>query len=594
MRTAILALLVSLLIPGIYGCGDNGTTPNEDIKTTPFKYSFEHIGVPFRNVWAFSPTRALILTGNRGLVEWRGTVDVHNTYLAPTGLDMTPLSIWASGTSNVFVTGTDADWSRGIIIHYDGNRWRELSHQFANNVGVVFGSSSSNVYLTANNGSTLARYNGSGWTEIYSPSTQVRGGWTSGPNDIWLQGSLNQVHHYDGTSWTETTVGPIDNWHGIWGSGSDDVYMINIYDIYHYDGTGWSRVLDGITQWLSRIDGSGPDNVYVTTTDNIILHYNGTTWGTQLIGSLAGSTPGSSGRAPMGWSGLSVLSGTHVAVVGDNGAFAVGDGTSWETTQARTNRTWYAQGGANGVLYAGSRGGTMLRNQGTQWESFPDPTGADILDIYAVHPDTVWMIARTATSGTVYRYQSGTWQNMLSQDDILGIWARAGNEAVVVGGHGVRRFDGSTWDNHYAGRMTAVWGSASNDVWAVGSYGKINHWDGTQWTDLMVYQDSTLFDIYGTAATSIVAVGTDGFIRHHDQSGWRIAETDSMGTLYSVWGSSRNDFWAVGSGVILRYNGSAWNNVNCELFAGWQSVWGRGGEVWFGGGADLLMKYRTY
>jgi hypothetical protein len=64
--------------------------------------------------------------------------------------------------------------------------------------------------------------------------------------------------------------------------------------------------------------------------------------------------------------------------------------------------------------------------------------------------------------------------------------------------------------------LSSVWGSGSNDVWAVGSNGVIVHWNGTAWA----------------AVTS-----------------------PTTSSLSSVWGSGSNDVWAVGlGGIIIRYN----------------------------------------
>jgi len=57
-----------------------------------------------------------------------------------------------------------------------------------------------------------------------------------------------------------------------------------------------------------------------------------------------------------------------------------------------------------------------------------------------------------------------------------------------------------------------VWGSAANDVWAVGNAGTVLHWDGTVWAPVTV---STTKDLHG------------------------------------IWGSGPNDIWAVGDQTIL-------------------------------------------
>jgi len=42
-----------------------------------------------------------------------------------------------------------------------------------------------------------------------------------------------------------------------------------------------------------------------------------------------------------------------------------------------------------------------------------------------------------------------------------------------------------------------IWGTSSNDIYAVGDYGNIAHWDGKRWTKIESGTDVSLRDIYG-------------------------------------------------------------------------------------------------
>jgi hypothetical protein len=71
--------------------------------------------------------------------------------------------------------------------------------------------------------------------------------------------------------------------------------------------------------------------------------------------------------------------------------------------------------------------------------------------------------------------------------------------------------------------MLGMWGSARDDVWAVGLEGSLVHFDGKAWT--------------------------------------RVA-SNVKDNLWSVWGSGRNDVWAVGANAtLLRFDGKAWTAV---------------------------------
>ena len=501
-----------------------------------------------------------------GLVEWRGTIDDHTISVVPTGMEMGVGSIWASSSRDVFVSAREPDYSESFLVHYNGNRWSKMTHPFLGSFGRVFGSSSSDVYVIADGGMTLGRYDGSSWTEFYNTPSQVVYGWASGPDDIWLLGGNNQVYHYNGTSWSESTVGPVSNWHGIWGSGPDDVYACNVYDVYHYNGTSWSREYDGTDRWLGQISGSGQNHVMISSNSGRVLSYDGSTWEWQ-------TTPGYSSM----WSGISVVSPTHGLLVGQQGAVSIYDGTQWET-KGVSSRRWYQMAGAGGVLYTGGISGRMMINDGGGWKAFPSSTSHNIQDLWAVHPDTLWMLSAWATGNTVRRYRGGSWQSLGTIADAWGIWAPSGDIVYVAAGPLIHRYNGSSWSQHrmVMGSMHAIWGSAQDDIWAVGRNGMMAHYNGTSWTDEGDWVDDDLFDVAGTSSSNVVAVGYHGWIQQYDGSSWTTVDTDSMSTLGHVWANAPNDIWAVGSGDIMHFGGSSWSRVRLRSVGGMECRLGAG------------------
>ena len=77
--------------------------------------------------------------------------------------------------------------------------------------------------------------------------------------------------------------------------------------------------------------------------------------------------------------------------------------------------------------------------------------------------------------------------------------------------------------------MIRTWGDA--DVWesylsfvtncsdlfsfAVGAVGWIIHFDGTRWTDMTSPTTNTFWGVWGTAADNVYAVGENGTILHY-------------------------------------------------------------------------------
>jgi hypothetical protein len=69
--------------------------------------------------------------------------------------------------------------------------------------------------------------------------------------------------------------------------------------------------------------------------------------------------------------------------------------------------------------------------------------------------------------------------------DLLAVWGSAGDDVWAVGHWGtIIHWDGAHWmafDSSTFHGLNAVWGSGGNDVWAVGDANTILHWDGTVW-----------------------------------------------------------------------------------------------------------------
>jgi hypothetical protein len=61
-------------------------------------------------------------------------------------------------------------------------------------------------------------------------------------------------------------------------------------------------------------------------------------------------------------------------------------------------------------------------------------------------------------------------------------------------------------------RGYGVWGSASDDVWAVGYAGTILHWDGTLCSMVPSTTTAPLDAVWGSGPRSAFAVGQDGTI----------------------------------------------------------------------------------
>jgi hypothetical protein len=161
---------------------------------------------------------------------------------------------------------------------------------------------------------------------------------------------------------------------------------------------------------------------------------------------------------------------------------------------------------------------------------------------------------------------------------LFGVWGTAADDIFAVGfGGTIVHYDGSRWSTMTSGTTVAlqgVWGSGPNDVFAVGSQ-TILHYDGTAWSPMSGAATVGLNAVWGTGPTDVFAVG--GEVLHFDGVTWTPLP---VGSGYSVWGSGPNDVYFVGGytptqGTVYHYDGATVTNVAsaaCRL----KGVWGTG------------------
>jgi hypothetical protein len=154
------------------------------------------------------------------------------------------------------------------------------------------------------------------------------------------------------------------------------------------------------------------------------------------------------------------------------------------------------------------------------------------------------------------------WQNPLPQGNTLpGVWGSSGSDVFAVGQYGtLLHYDGTGWSAMNSGttkHLNGVWGKSESDVFAVGSQGTILHYNGATWSAMssgttMAY----LNGVWGSSGSDVFAVGDRGTILHYDGTAWNAMISGTDKVLNDVWGSSGSDVFAVGwPGTILHYAG---------------------------------------
>jgi photosystem II stability/assembly factor-like uncharacterized protein len=205
-------------------------------------------------------------------------------------------------------------------------------------------------------------------------------------------------------------------------------------------------------------------------------------------------------------------------------------------------------------------------------------------DRYSRSSQYRYTLLHTTNGGTSW---TNTGDSLTSGVNINGIWGSASNNVFAVGASGrIMRWNGSAWGTMTSGTtntLYGVWGSASNNVFAVGASGTIRRWNGSAWNSMTSGTTQTLYGVWGTSASDVFALGANGTIRHYNGTSWSAMTSNSERNLFGAWGSSGSDVYAVGdstgaASTILHYDGATWSAVT-PGYPVYQWVDGHSGET---------------
>jgi hypothetical protein len=218
-------------------------------------------------------------------------------------------------------------------------------------------------------------------------------------------------------------------------------------------------------------------------------------------------------------------------------------------------------------LYAVA-GVSLLHWDGAAWSvvSFADAIApSELQALWGTSGDDLWL--GDSLNGQVFHWNGAAWSTsntMVVQ--VRDLWGSSDSDIYAGGQLGISHWNGSGWSaisDPLVENTDGVWGFGTDDVWAVGEFGTLAHWDGSAWTEAM---DGDFppdhLSVWGAAPDDVWTVGFSGDVSHWNGARW---SPSAVGTfpyyplLNKVHGSSASNVWAVGlstdgknSGVILR------------------------------------------
>lgn len=308
----------------------------------------------------------------------------------------------------------------------------------------------------------------------------------------------------------------------------------------------WCRVDIPSKGELTAVWSFGPDDAFATGYDSTsLLHWDGTTWSIvsdPTDGGLAGLTSL--------WSG------------GPNEIWAVAQGKRRLVHGTRASAgvpfTWSVSEPATGPSREVVRGASP----GDLWLTGYDDDGT----AHILHGATTdgGMPTLTTLNIGVPDFTPSAFEVTAGDE----LWI-AGNTDNAVVAHATTTGPSLVWDVSYRYPGTgftsfnAIWGNASNAIFVIG--GTLNGNDyhrstladgGVGWTAVPSHANTSMQGVWGSEKTDVYAVGSFGAIRHWDGTTWSVSQLAVNGipdyaNLFAIHGSSANDIWAVGDSVAV-------------------------------------------
>jgi hypothetical protein len=412
----------------------------------------------------------------------------------------------------------------------------------------------------------------------------------SSADDVWAVGDAGAIVHWDGHSWTQVPSGVQSPLRGVWADGPRDAWAVGDV-ILHWDGMTWSvaRAPAPNVFWQA-VWGAGPSDVWIvgyvqpTTAGGFAgaaMHWDGSQWTTTLIETQQ-SLEAVWGTGP-----------DDVWTLDDAQGFFHWDGQRWTTVSTGQlpcfgRAIW---GTSSSDLWLGADCAALP----SHWNGLDAEVSGDMSEqidgLWGSGANDVWAVGDVSTAGD------------LTQDPYMD-------------GGLILHWNGLAWDptsSTGAGRLFGVWGSRSDDVWAVGEGGDIVHWDGRAWSAPAGPPHVVLDFIWGSGPDDVWAFGYDelglGALRWNGQTWARtelldvagLGASNGLDIPYAAWGSGPNDIWVgvvvktpipeqtgnfTASSLFVHWDGRAWSRdttLDSAVAASMvvYSMWGNGPkDVW--------------
>jgi hypothetical protein len=284
-----------------------------------------------------------------------------DTLAYPGSMQTNMQSIWASSPNNIYIVGHN-DSGGGMVWHYDGDKWTVVRVTVVEGGPIegvislqdIFGMDPGNIWVVGSRVgperdpprsqyTIVIHFDGNEWREQEIDTIESRLQIISGtsPDNLWAAGWYESLYHFDGQSWKKHSV-PLeipyehpmfftftamavlptnevlltgykhdndsakttyylfryqsDTWTladsssvypgggdfkwghtDFWVSPSGTLYSCGGRGVYRWNNSGWEKILEHPV-FLTGINGTSDDNFFVVGHRGVVLHWNGNDW----------------------------------------------------------------------------------------------------------------------------------------------------------------------------------------------------------------------------------------------------------------------------------------------------------------------------
>jgi hypothetical protein len=586
-----IALFAAVIVLLFTCCSDDGPSappPNKGVDG-PRSWSVQSIGVDLHGVRMLADTFGVAIGTNGAVYEISdGRL---GAAIGPYS-DVDFAGVWGSAPDNFWVVG-----DKGEIHHYDGSDWTFFGIGSGRSFDDVWGDAPDNIFAVGPYG-TVSRFDGVSWNyENINTTVDVNAVSGVPGGHVFICGQTGLAHRYDGLLWSSMwfVVGGGEDVTALWAFANDEVYVAaSAGEVFLHDGSGWTGESTGAAYGVARDMLGMPDGtLYLLASQGRVYKRQSGVWSEMHIPD----------RPEM--LAIHGLSSDAIVAVGRAGSVASFDGAEWAIANSGPEMTdvYDIHGVTGDDVWAAGAGTEPANFDGSQWRW---PGGSAIDELRCVWADPaggVWAAGEKTTlpnkGNVIARYNAGSWSVVFStQTPIRDMWGTAADDIWAVGESGVvAHYDGAGWTEseilNGAVDLNGVWAAAADRYYAAAAGGVIVFYDGDGWRQIGSHLTTRLNAVWGFSSTEIFVVGNGGVVLEDEGLHWSEIAVPTSVDLHDIWGSGPGDLFVVGGyGSILHWDGTEWTQMESGVKSQLNTVFGfPGGRVFAGGRNGSILVY---